>query len=164
MQKKLGISDSTERFYADTMAAGDRENDPRLVDILVILKIILNLPLFKVQESASAVNFLIENGVDLADINLCGGHSVPRTHWFAFNNKIILNNFRLLSPKEGKPLPVGVAIIRALKAKLEEWRQREPERLEIRLGTPVLGLVTWNDFITGVRVLVDGKIGGKKLN
>jgi succinate dehydrogenase/fumarate reductase flavoprotein subunit len=68
VQKKLGISDSPERFYTDTMVAGDRENDPFLVDILV-------------HESASAVNFLIENGVDLADVNLCGGHSMPRTHW-----------------------------------------------------------------------------------
>jgi hypothetical protein len=40
-------------------------------------------------------------------------------------------------------LPVGVAIIRALKAKLDEWQQKEPEKLEIRLGTPVIGLVTW---------------------
>lgn len=133
VQKKLGISDSCERFYADTMASGDRENDPILVDILV-------------QESASAVNFLIEQGVDLADINLCGGHSVPRTHW-------------LLSPKEGKPLPVGVAIIRALKSKLEEWQEKNPNKFEIRLETPVLGLVTWNDFITGIRILgKEGKI------
>lgn len=50
------------------MAAGDRENDAALVDLLV-------------QESAAAVEFLIDAGVDLTDINLCGGHSVPRTHW-----------------------------------------------------------------------------------
>ena len=50
------------------MVAGDRENDPALVDLLV-------------HESADAVEFLIDAGVDLTDINLCGGHSVPRTHW-----------------------------------------------------------------------------------
>jgi hypothetical protein len=47
-----------------------------------------------------------------------------------------------------------------LKTKLEEFRKNNPEKLEIRLGTPVLGLVTWNDFITGVRMHgKDGKIG-----
>lgn len=35
----------------------------------------------QVEESASAIEFLEEAGVDLGDINLCGGHSVPRTHW-----------------------------------------------------------------------------------
>jgi succinate dehydrogenase/fumarate reductase flavoprotein subunit len=35
VQKKLGIVDKIELFYSDTMAAGDRENDPILVDILV---------------------------------------------------------------------------------------------------------------------------------
>lgn len=31
----MGIEDSTERFRADTMSAGDRENDEGLVDVLV---------------------------------------------------------------------------------------------------------------------------------
>ncbi|CAK5056062.1 unnamed protein product [Meloidogyne enterolobii] len=130
----MGIKDSHLLFYSDTLAAGDRENDPVLV-----------------HNSAQSVQFLIDNGVNLSDVNLCGGHSVPRTHW-------------LLSPKEGRPLPVGVAIIRALKAKLEEWRdpekfnEKEP-RLKIKLNRRVLGLVTWNDFVTGVRVLEE--IAGK---
>jgi succinate dehydrogenase/fumarate reductase flavoprotein subunit len=46
IQEKLGISDSPMLFYSDTFAAGDRENDPVLVDILVInkinIKILLN--------------------------------------------------------------------------------------------------------------------------
>ena len=67
-QRKLHIEDSTDKFLSDTMSAGDRENDPGLVDLLV-------------QESAAAVEFLIDVGVDLTDINLCGGHTVPRTHW-----------------------------------------------------------------------------------
>nr|CAD2182769.1 unnamed protein product [Meloidogyne enterolobii] len=144
IQEKMGIKDSQLLFYSDTLAAGDRENDPVLVDILV-------------HNSAQSVQFLIDNGVNLSDVNLCGGHSVPRTHW-------------LLSPKEGRPLPVGVAIIRALKAKLEEWRdpekfnEKEP-RLKIKLNRRVLGLVTWNDFVTGVRVLGDNgqieEIAGK---
>ncbi len=52
------------------MAAGDRENDATLVDVLV-------------HESADAVQFLVDNGIDLSDVNLCGGHSVPRLHWYA---------------------------------------------------------------------------------
>lgn len=131
IQKRMGISDSPELFHHDTMTAGDRENDHILVDILV-------------RDSASAVHFLIDNGVALEDINLLGGHSVPRTHW-------------LLSPKEGRPLPIGVAIIRALQAKLEEWRTNHPDKLQIRLNTRVLGLVTWNDYITGVRVHGEGE-------
>jgi aspartate oxidase len=51
------------------MSAGDRENDPALVDVLV-------------HNSAAAIEFLVEKGVDLSAINLCGGHSVPRTHWY----------------------------------------------------------------------------------
>uniref|UniRef100_A0A914HGJ1 fumarate reductase (NADH) n=1 Tax=Globodera rostochiensis TaxID=31243 RepID=A0A914HGJ1_GLORO len=139
VQKILGIADSPEKFYSDTMLAGDRENNAVLVDVLV-------------HESTSAVHFLIEQGVELADINLCGGHSVPRTHW-------------LLSPKEGKPLPVGVAIIRAMKSKLDEWKRSNPEKFEVLLGTSVLGLVTWNDYVTGVRVRGEGnkisEINGK---
>ncbi|KAI6210484.1 FAD-binding-2 domain-containing protein [Aphelenchoides besseyi] len=121
-QKTAKIHDSTDLFYKDTMSAGDRENDPTLVDILV-------------SNSAEAVEFLIEKGVDLSEINLCGGHSVPRTHW-------------LPAPKEGKPLPVGVAIIRALKGYLQTIVLTQ---LEIKTETTVIGLVTWNDYITGIR-------------
>lgn len=31
----MGIEDSTDKFRADTMSAGDRENDEGLVDVLV---------------------------------------------------------------------------------------------------------------------------------
>ncbi|KAF8382201.1 hypothetical protein PRIPAC_71343, partial [Pristionchus pacificus] len=138
-QERMGIEDSTDKFRADTMSAGDRENDEGLVDVLV-------------EESASAIEFLEEAGVDLGDINLCGGHSVPRTHWIP-------------SPKEGKPIPVGFGIISALKKKIEAIQKEDPEKITILLETRVLGLVSWNEFITGVRVKgADGKsaeISGK---
>jgi len=35
----MGIKDSQLLFYSDTLAAGDRENDPVLVDILVGISI-----------------------------------------------------------------------------------------------------------------------------
>lgn len=81
----MGIQDSRDRFYSDTMTAGDRENDETLVDVLV-------------EESRVAIEFLEENGVDLGDINLCGGHSVPRTHW-----SVSLSPGH--SPFTGSPLP-----------------------------------------------------------
>uniref|UniRef100_A0A914QZP7 FAD-dependent oxidoreductase 2 FAD binding domain-containing protein n=1 Tax=Panagrolaimus davidi TaxID=227884 RepID=A0A914QZP7_9BILA len=116
-QRKMHIEDSTDKFYSDTMSAGDRENDPTLVDLLV-------------QESNSAVEFLIDAGVDLTDINLCGGHSVPRTHWIP-------------SPKEGRPIPVGFSIIKNLKIKLQEFGDLHPGKLQIMTDTPVQGIVTW---------------------
>lgn len=67
-QRKLGIRDSHDKFYSDTMQAGNNENDPDLVDVLV-------------HNSADAIEFLIKRGVDLTDVNIGGGHSVPRTHW-----------------------------------------------------------------------------------
>lgn len=34
-QEAAGVKDSPDKFYTDTMSAGDRENDPALVDVLV---------------------------------------------------------------------------------------------------------------------------------
>lgn len=69
--------------------------------------------------------------------------------------------FRIPSPKEGKPLPVGVAIIRALKQKVLEFKEKNPDRLTILLNTPVVGLVTWNEYITGVRYQSENETLGK---
>ncbi|KAI6243830.1 FAD-binding-2 domain-containing protein [Aphelenchoides fujianensis] len=124
-QETAGVRDSEKWFFKDTMAAGDRENDNVLVDILV-------------HNSAEAVEFLIEKGVNLGEVNLCGGHTVPRTHW-------------LPVPKEGKPLPVGVAIIRALKQHLLDFQKEHPDRLEIKTESTVLGVTSWNEYLTGVR-------------
>uniref|UniRef100_A0A5S6PMC3 fumarate reductase (NADH) n=1 Tax=Brugia malayi TaxID=6279 RepID=A0A5S6PMC3_BRUMA len=125
-QRVRQIHDSSELFYSDTMSAGDRENDHILVDQLV-------------RHSPTAVQFLIDHGVNLSDINLCGGHSVKRVHWIP-------------QPKEGKPVAVGVSIIKALKEKLRMHEKDNPEKVRILLGTEVVGLVTWNDFVTGVRI------------
>ncbi|VDK68714.1 unnamed protein product [Litomosoides sigmodontis] len=97
------INDSVELFYSDTMSAGDHENDHVLVDQLV-------------RHSPSAVQFLIDHGVDLSDINLCGGHSVKRVHWIP-------------QPKEGKPVAVGFSIIKALKEKLRMHEKNSPEKV-----------------------------------
>uniref|UniRef100_A0A915PI25 fumarate reductase (NADH) n=1 Tax=Setaria digitata TaxID=48799 RepID=A0A915PI25_9BILA len=136
-QRVRKINDSVELFYFDTMSAGDRENDHILVEQLV-------------NQSAVAIQFLIDHGVDLSDVNLCGGHSVKRVHWIP-------------QPKEGKPVAVGFSIIKALKEKLGLHRKNHPEKIRVLLGTEVIGLVTWNDFVTGVRVRNESQIAIKEL-
>uniref|UniRef100_A0A1I7VQ66 FAD_binding_2 domain-containing protein n=1 Tax=Loa loa TaxID=7209 RepID=A0A1I7VQ66_LOALO len=101
-QRVRQVIDSPELFYSDTMSAGDRENDHVLVDQLV-------------RHSPTAIQFLIDHGVDLSDVNLCGGHSVKRVHWIP-------------QPKEGKPVAVGFSIIKALKEKLRMHEKDYPEK------------------------------------
>lgn len=60
--------------------------------------------------------------------------------------------FRIPSPKEGKPIPVGFSIIKNLKSKVQEFGDMHPGKLQIMTDTPVVGIVTWNDFVTGVRI------------
>ncbi len=73
-QKRLHIEDNTTLFFGDTMTAGDKVNLASLVEILV-------------GDSKEAIEWLIEKGVDLANINILGGHSVPRTHWYVLGLK-----------------------------------------------------------------------------
>uniref|UniRef100_F1KRD8 fumarate reductase (NADH) n=1 Tax=Ascaris suum TaxID=6253 RepID=F1KRD8_ASCSU len=125
-QRVHHINDSTDRFYSDTMTAGDRENDPILVDQLV-------------HQSADAFSFLVSHGADLSDVVLAGGHSVKRVH-------------RNTPVKEGRAVNVGYAIISAVRDQLNRHAEQDPDKVKIMLGTEVIGLVTWNDFVTGVRV------------
>ncbi|CAJ0572377.1 unnamed protein product, partial [Mesorhabditis spiculigera] len=125
-QEKAGIEDSATLFQTDTLNAGDHENDESLVRLLV-------------EHSEDAVRFLTEAGVDLSDVNLCGGHSVPRTHWIP-------------SPKEGRPTPVGLGIIKALYAKIQQYSEENPGKYTEYLETKVLGLSSWNEYMVGVRV------------
>ncbi len=66
-QADLGIEDSPELFFEDTMAGGQQENNPDLVRLLSI-------------EAANSVDWLTELGADLSDVGRLGGHSVNRTH------------------------------------------------------------------------------------
>jgi fumarate reductase flavoprotein subunit len=66
-QSELGIEDSPELFFQDTMAGGRQENDPDLVRLLSI-------------EAVNSVEWLTELGADLSDVGRLGGHSVNRTH------------------------------------------------------------------------------------
>uniref|UniRef100_A0A0N4Z482 fumarate reductase (NADH) n=1 Tax=Parastrongyloides trichosuri TaxID=131310 RepID=A0A0N4Z482_PARTI len=124
IQREKNIEDNVELFKLDTLKAGDNKNDYNLVNYLTL-------------NSRDALKFLTDNGVKIDDVNLCGGHSVPRTHW--------------LHLKEGKPLPIGLSIIMGIKNKIMEIKNKRPEAIDIILDTEVVGLTAWNEYITGVR-------------
>ncbi len=65
-QQKLGIKDSKELHYRDTMKGGGYVNDPKLVWILV-------------GKAPDAVNWLDDLGIEYTEmLTWGGGHSVPR--------------------------------------------------------------------------------------
>ena len=66
-QQALGINDSPELFYDDTMRGGKYQNIPSLVRSLV-------------DNAAPTVAWLSSLGADLSDVGLMGGSSVKRTH------------------------------------------------------------------------------------
>ncbi len=67
IQQGLGIKDSNQLFYDDTMKGGHNQNFPDLVKSLV-------------EHSASTIEWLTSLGTDLSDVGLMGGSSVKRTH------------------------------------------------------------------------------------
>lgn len=67
VQKKLGIKDSNEQYFEDTMKGGHNLNNPDLVHTMV-------------NNSAAVVDWLISIGADLSDIGLNGGSTNPRSH------------------------------------------------------------------------------------
>ena len=67
IQKGLGIEDTKQLFYDDTMRGGKNENIPSLVRNLVD-----NAPV--------TISWLTGLGADLTDVGLMGGSSVKRTH------------------------------------------------------------------------------------
>lgn len=81
--------------------------------------------------------------------------------FFLLSNKF---NLRLLSSKQKKLMPVGLTIIHALKFRLLSLKENFPNRIDLRLNTIVVGLVTWNEYVTGVRFKNhEGKIGENRL-
>ena len=66
-QEELGIEDSWETHYEDTMTGGQDKNNPELAEILT-------------QNAADAVEWLIGMGADLSDVGRLGGSSEDRTH------------------------------------------------------------------------------------
>ncbi len=66
-QKALGIEDSKQLFYDDTMVGGKNENIPSLVWNFV-------------DHAPATISWLSGLGADLTDVGLMGGSSVKRTH------------------------------------------------------------------------------------
>lgn len=68
-QKRLGITDSNDTFFEDTMKGGHYKNDAALVHTLV-------------DNSAAIVDWLQSDivGADLSDVGIMGGSSNKRTH------------------------------------------------------------------------------------
>ena len=66
-QYELGINDSKQLFYDDTMQGGKQENIPSLVWNLV-------------ENAPVTISWLSDLGADLTDVGLMGGSSVKRTH------------------------------------------------------------------------------------
>ena len=67
IQKGLGIEDSKQQFYDDTMQGGKQENIPSLVWNLV-------------NNAPATISWLTGLGADLTDVGLMGGSSAKRTH------------------------------------------------------------------------------------
>lgn len=67
IQQGLGIKDSKQLFYDDTMRGGKYENIPSLVRNLV-------------DHAPATISWLTGLGADLTDVGLMGGSSVKRTH------------------------------------------------------------------------------------
>lgn len=67
VQRKLGIEDTNEQYFEDTMKGGHYLNDPDLVHTLV-------------ENSADAVDWLSSLGADLSDVGKMAGSTNPRTH------------------------------------------------------------------------------------
>lgn len=67
VQSELGIEDSKEKFYEDTMKGGHDKNIPELVNTLT-------------QNAADAVEWLIDLGGDFTNVGRLGGASNDRAH------------------------------------------------------------------------------------
>lgn len=71
VQAAHNIEDSHDLFRSDTLRLGNGLSIPELVDILV-------------NESGSAIQYLIEKGLPLQELIQLGGHSVRRTHRYVY--------------------------------------------------------------------------------
>ncbi|KAI9506166.1 FAD binding domain-containing protein, partial [Coemansia spiralis] len=115
-QKNLGINDSIDAFFQDTIKSGRGRSNETLVQRLA-------------SESASAV-FWLQNdfALDLDVIAQLGGHSFPRTHRRPDAN--------------GKPQPVGWGIVSALDKHLKEQAKKNGSCFRLTTGARVTKLLS----------------------
>ena len=114
-QEALGIKDSPDLFYEDTMRGGKQKNIPALVRSFV-------------DHAAATVSWLTSLGADLSDVGLMGGSSAKRTH----------------RPKGGTA--IGPHLMKVLK------EASSKSNIEIRTSNKVVGLLSSNGTVTGVKV------------
>jgi succinate dehydrogenase/fumarate reductase flavoprotein subunit len=119
-QHMHGISDSKLQFMEDTITSGGSLADRHLVARLV-------------EDSASAIDWIEQQGVPLRVVSQCGGHSCPRTH-------------RIAPDENGRATPVGWGIMSALQRKIQE------ANINVLFSSPVRKLITVNGRVTGVRL------------
>ena len=116
-QKLKGIEDSKDLFVSDVLVSGHSENNLIMVEKLA-------------DESASALDWLIDMGADLSDIGILAGHSVARTH----------------RPSGGEP--VGSEIVSILKKTIDGLD------IDLRLETKAIEIITDTDgSVEGVKVI-----------
>ncbi|KAG7661795.1 OSM2 [[Candida] subhashii] len=110
-QVKLGIPDSVEQFYQDTLAAAKDRANPELIKVLTY-------------NSADAIHWLQEVfELDLSIVSRLGGQSQPRTH-----------------RGHDSKFP-GMAITYRLLERLETLSETEPFRVQILKNCQVIDLV-----------------------
>ncbi|CAK9436851.1 uncharacterized protein LODBEIA_P13730 [Lodderomyces beijingensis] len=122
-QINLGIRDSVEQFYEDTLKTAKDRANPDLIRVLTY-------------NSADAVHWLQEVfGLDLSVVSRLGGHSQPRTH-----------------RGHDSKFP-GMAITYKLLEKLESLAEDEPDRVAILKNSQVIDiLVEGERHVVGVKV------------
>ena len=67
VQKRKNISDSFNRFFNDTIISSKEKSNPQLVSELI-------------NDSQEIYNYLKQINIHLTEVNILGGHSIPRTH------------------------------------------------------------------------------------
>lgn len=102
------------------MASGGSLSDRHLVARLV-------------EDSASAIEWIEQQGVPLRLVSQCGGHSNPRTH-------------RIAPDQTGRATPVGWGIMSALQRKIQA------ADINVLLSSPVKKLITQDGRVTGVQL------------
>ncbi len=114
-QQALGIKDSAQLFFDDTMKGGHYLNDSCLVRSLV-------------NHAPETLDWLTGLGADLTDVGLMAGASVKRCH----------------RPQGGAP--IGPHLLKVL------MKAIEGKDVEVRLKNKVVGLLSEEGRVTGVKV------------
>ncbi len=99
VQRRLGIQDTNEQYFEDTMNGGHHLNDPDLVHTLV-------------ENSADAVDWLSSLGADLSDVGKMAGSTNPRTHRPQGGAAIGAHLISVLKKQTMNPESAGVVEIR----------------------------------------------------